>query len=352
MNQFGQPSNSAKNSQPWWQKGIFSSNNAFGRFFQKILGKFLRTKETIPEDAMFAYKQALMEIGIFGKNIDVLHKEEFLGNQEFCILVKLRYLLDNHIEEYAGIDDSIQLLRAAIEAKDSFVIIDQTESRFRGGQQQKFYRFVEDLLENFQTTESFCQQLYQQLNNTLAQVKTEEGQSALQNYTSHLEKLAKQPLALKLLSLFKTYNLEDYSLLRQISDLVQQLSNRDLRNYESLKPLIITNYNAFESLGKIINLPSNRSNPDTFMRITQVLALDYKYQVPFIQVANLLMVIKRWYHPYQTVIAIREQYPPHKYQQPEEFTNAIPGETTFLKYKNWLTEKTTGVLFIDLGSQG
>ena len=323
MTPSGKSPRSAKNAQPWWQKGIFSSKNAFGRFFQKIISKFLQTKESIPEDAMFAYKQALMEIGIFGKNIDILHKEDFLRNQEFCILVKLRYLLDNHIEEYAGIDDSIQLLRAAIEAKDSFAIIDQTESRFRGGQQQKFYQFVEVLLDNFQTTEDFRQQLDQQLTDTL-----------------------------KLLSLFKTYNLADYSLLRQVSDLVQQLSSRDLRDYESLKPLIITNYSAFENLGKIINLPPNRSNPDTFMRMTQVLALDYKYQFPFIQISNLLMVIKRWYQPYQVVIAIREQYPPHKYQQPEEFTNPIPGESTFLKYKDWLTEKTTGVLFIDLGNQG
>ncbi|MBE9203790.1 hypothetical protein IQ218_10535 [Synechocystis salina LEGE 06099] len=339
-----------KINKPWWQKGIFSSDNPFGRWLQKILSKFFRAKETIPEDVLFSYHQSVAEINVFGKSIDILNKEEFLRNEEFCILVKLRYLLDNGIEEYAGINESIQLLQAAIEAKDSFVVIDQTESRFRGAKQQKFYQFVEDLLTNFISTEDFKHRLNRELQETLIQIKTEEGQGALKNYTKQLQKLAERPLALKLLSLFKSYNLADYSLLRQISELVQQLSKKDVRDYQSLKPLIMANYGAFESLGKIISLPPQRSNPDTFMRITQVLALEYKYQLPFIQLANLLMVIKRWYQPYQNIISIRQQYPPHRYEQPSDFQTPITGELTFLKYKAWLTEKSTGVLFLDLGN--
>ncbi|QHU98876.1 hypothetical protein BWK47_01150 [Synechocystis sp. CACIAM 05] len=346
----GKSSQSNKTNKPWWKRGIFSSDNAFGRWLQKILNKFLRTKETVPEEALFAHHQAAMEISVFGKSMDVLHKEDFLRNEEFCILVKLRYLLDNGIEEYAGINESIQLLKASIEAKDSFVIIDQTESRFRGGKQQQFYQFVEGLLTDFVSTEDFQDRLSQQLRETLTQIKTQEGQVALRNYTEQLQKLAERPLALKLLSLFKSYNLADYSLLRQISELVQQLSKKDVRDYQSLKPLIVANYRTFESLGKIISLPPQRSNPDTFMRMTQVLVLEYKYQLPFVQLANLLMVIKRWYQPYQNIIAVREQYPPHRYEQPPDFQTSIPGEAIFLKYKTWLTEKSTGVLFLDLGN--
>ncbi|WLT38734.1 hypothetical protein NON20_02755 [Synechocystis sp. B12] len=282
--------------------------------------------------------------------MDVLHKEDFLRNEEFCILVKLRYLLDNGIEEYAGINESIQLLKASIEAKGSFVVIDQTERSFRGGKQQQFYQFVEGLLTDFVSTEDFQDRLSQQLRETLTQIKTQEGQVALRNYTEQLQKLAERPLALKLLSLFKSYNLADYSLLRQISELVQQLSKKDVRDYQSLKPLIMANYRTFESLGKIISLPPQRSNPDTFMRMIQVLVLEYKYQLPFVQLANLLMVIKRWYQPYQNIIAVREQYPPHRYEQPPDFQTSIPGEAIFLKYKTWLTEKSTGVLFLDLGN--
>ncbi|AIE74248.1 MULTISPECIES: hypothetical protein [unclassified Synechocystis] len=347
----GKASHSAKISKPWWQRGVFSTDNGFGRWFQKIISRFLRTKEMVPEEALFAHRQASTDIAVFGKSMDILHKEEFLCNEEFCILVKLRYLLDNGIEEYSDINESIQLLQAAINAKDSFVIIDQTESRFRGAKQQQFYQFVEELLNDFTTTEHFQDTLDKQLKETLVQIKTEEGQLALKNYTKQLQKLAERPLALKLLSLFKSYNLADYSLLRQISELVQQLSKRDIRDYQSLRPLIMANYSAFESLGKIISLPGYRSNPDTFMRITQVLTLDYKYQLPFAQLTNLLMVIKRWYQPYQNIIAIREQYPPHRYQQPSDFEAPIAGEATFFRYKNWLTEKTTGVLFLDLGQK-
>ncbi|MBE9174424.1 hypothetical protein IQ225_02225 [Synechocystis salina LEGE 06155] len=350
MTSSGKPPHSTTTTKPWWQRGIFSSDNIFGHWLQKILSKFLRIKETVPEEVLFAHHQAITEIAVFGKSIEILHKEDFLRNEEFCILVKLRYLLDNCIEEYAGINESIQLLKASIEAKDSFAIIDQTESRFRGGKQQQFYRFVEDLLTDFISTEDFQARLNNELQQTLTQIKTEEGQIALKNYTKQLQKLAERPFALKLLSLFKSYNLSDYSLLRQISELVQNLSKKDVRDYQSLKPLIITNYRTFESLGKIISLPPQQSNPDTFMRITQVLVLEYKYQLPFVQLANLLIVIKRWYQPYQNVIAIREQYPPHRYEQPPDFQAPIAGEAIFFKYKNWLTEKSTGVLFLDLGN--
>lgn len=347
----GKPPRSSQINKPWWQRGIFSSDNAFGCWLQKILSKFLRIKETVPEEVLFSHRQSITEISIFGRSIEDLHKEDFFQNEEFCILVKLRYLLDNGIEEYSGINESVQLLKAAINAKDSFVVIDQTESRFRGAKQQQFYQFVEKLLANFTSTEHFQESLDKQLKEVLVQIKTEEGALALKNYTKQLQELAERPLALKLLLLFKSYNLADYSLLRQISELVQQLSKKDVRDYQSLRPLITANYSAFESLGKIISLPDYRSNIDTFMRITQVLTLDYKYQLVFVRLADLLMVIKRWYQPYQNIIAIREQYPPHHYQQPSDFEVPIAGETTFFRYKNWLTEKTTGVLFLDLGQK-
>ncbi len=62
------------------------------------------------------------------------------------------------------------------------------------------------------------------------------------------------------------------------------------------------------------------------------------------------MVLKRWYRPYQTIINLREAYPPHKFKQPSVFQDPIPGESVYLKYLRWLTDQKTGLVYIDFES--
>lgn len=350
MSKSTEPSITSNEPQPWWQSGIFSSNNWFGRWFQKYIAKYFQSREAVSESSMFLYKRAISDVGVLGKNAELIDNEKF-GNPEFLLLVKLRYLLEKNIAEYAGIKESVELIQAAIDAKDSFLAIDQTELRFRGSKQQDFYQFTEDLLSNFKTTEDFRQQIQAKVADTIAKIKTDEGRVAMQEYSVHLDRLAEKPLGLKLLGLFKGYQLADFSILRQVSDLIVLLNKQDLQHYESLAPLVAANYEAFEKLGGIVNLPRSRSNPDTFARITQVLALNYKYRISFLQFDELIGVLKRWYRPYQAVIAIREAHPPHKFKQPLEFQDEIPGEKTYIKYKGWLTDKKSGMIFLDFDEE-
>ena len=299
---------------------------------------------------MFLYKRAISDISVLGKNAELIDNEKF-GNPEFLLLIKLRYLLDKNIAEYAGIKESVELIQAAIDAKDSFLAIAQTELRFRGSKQQDFYQFTEDLLKDFKGTEDFRQQIQVEIAETIAKIKTDEGKVAMQEYSSHLDRLSEKPLGLKLLGLFKAYELSDLSILRQISDLILSLNKRDLQSYESLAPLVAANYETFEKIGKIVSLPHGRSNPDTFARITQVLALNYKYRISFMQFAELMSVLKRWYRPYQAAIGIREAHPPNQFKQPLEFQENILGEKTYIKYKGWLTDKKSGMVFLDFDDE-
>lgn len=330
----------------WWQKGVFSAENGFGRWFQKIFGRYFQGKELVSESSLFLHQRAMEEVKILGKNAEALDNEKF-GKKEFLVLVKLRYILAKGVGSYKGLNNSVELLQAAIDAKDSFITIDQAEHRFRGTKQQELYKFTDDLLKVFQTTKQFRQEVNQRFSEAIPNIQTEEGRVAMEGYVTHLDRLSEKPLGLKLLSLFKAYHLADYSILCQISDLVQGLNKTDLHQYETLIPLVKKNYPVFEKLGEIISLPKERSNPDTFAKMTQVLALNYKYRLSFGQFEDLLGMMKRWYRPYQTIIGIRENHPPQQYQQPPEFQELIAGEKVYLKYRNWLTDKKSGMVFLD-----
>jgi hypothetical protein len=350
MSKSTQPSITPKTPKAWWQKGLFSSSTWFGRWFQKNIAKYFQSREEVSESSMFLYKRAISDINVLGKNAELIDNEKF-GNPEFLLLIKLRYLLDKNIAEYAGIKESVELIQAAIDAKDSFLAIAQTELRFRGSKQQDFYQFTEDLLKDFKSTENFRQQIQVEVAETIAKIKTDEGKVAMQEYSAHLDRLSEKPLGLRLLGLFKAYELADLSILRQISDLIQLLNKRDLQSHEALAPLVAANYDSFEKMGKIVSLPQSRSNPDTFARISQVLALNYKYRISFMQFAELMGVLKRWYRPYQAAIGIREAHPPNQFKQPPEFQADILGERTYIKYKGWLTDKKSGMVFLDFDEE-
>lgn len=331
---------------PWWKRGLFSPNGMIGQWFHKLLGRFFQTREMVSDSAIFLHGRAMTDIRVLGKNAELIDNEKF-GQEEFLVFIKLKYLLSRNIGDYANLYESIRLLQLAIDAKDSFIAIDQTELSFRGSKQQDFYKYTEDLLGNYENIDVFRENIQVKLSEVIAQVKTEEGRVALQAYSKHLNRLCEDDLGLKLLSLFKAFQLADYSVLRQISDLIKALDKQDLQSYSTLISLVMANYNAFESLRKIIKVSDRNHNPDNYARMVQYIALNYRHGLSFIKFDELMSILKRWYRPYQTLIGIREAHPPHLYKQPLAFQEPIAGESTYFKYVNWLTDKKAGITYID-----
>ncbi len=341
------PDNSESSSQKsWWQKGIFSENGFIGKWFDKWFGHFLRSKKVASESTIFLNNRAMTDIRVLGKNAQIIDNEKF-GNDEFLIFVKIKYLLSKNVGEYAGLFESVRLLQLAIEAKDSFIAIDQTELLYRGSKQQDFYQFTENLLGDYDNVNSFRQNTQVKLAEVLSQTKTDEGKIALNAYSKHLDRLSEDELGLKLLSLFKAYQLADYSVLRQISELIQSLDKRDLQDYQTLISLVKANYSAFEKLRKIINISEKNNNPDTYARMVQYIALAYRHGLSYIKFEELMGIVKRWFRPYQTVIGIRAEHPPNQYKQPIDFSQELIGEDVYFKYLKWLTDNKSGITYID-----
>lgn len=328
---------------PWWNLPVVGE----GSLLERLLQKF--RKPEVSENALFLHNREMMDVKVFAKAADAIDNEKF-GNPEFLLLVKIKYLLAKGLDEYAGLYDSVQLLQVAIAAKDSFIAIAQTELLYRGSKQQDFYEFIEQILSYPEDKAWFRLQVQNKLGETLPQVKTDEGKIALQAYFNHLDTISSHELGLKLLALFKTYHLADYSILRIISEIVQScgsLGKKDLHDLKGIAALVMVNYNTFEKLGKIIGVAEHRSTPDTYAKMIQYVSLLDKYALSFPKFEELIVVMRKWYRCDRTIFGIREQYPAKEYKQPKEFSAEIPGTDVYLKYQNWLTDKKTGRRYID-----
>jgi hypothetical protein len=335
--------NSPAKTIPWWNRPVTGEGGLLGELLTKI------EKEDVPETALALRNLQLMDLHVFAKTAEAIDSPKFT-NEEFLTFARLKYMLSKGIGDYAELDESVRLLQLAIQAKDSFIAIDQTELRYRGYKQQEFYRFVDDLLKskNQEDLASFGNKVHTKAEEILIQVKTEEGQNAIKAYARHMEKIAKHPLGLKLLLLFKTFNLADYSVLRAVADVILGIEVKHIYDLKKLVDVVNDNYDAFEKLKHIIQLPENRKDVEVYSLMIQVISLAHQYEVSYLKFEQLMKVIQKWYRNYQVILQIYQEYPASQYKLPQEFSEPIPGEALYLKYCKCLTDKKTGIVYMDL----
>jgi hypothetical protein len=321
-------------------------------------------KEKISESSINLHNQALAELKVLGSIAKTLDIPAFQNN-DFLQYVDVCTLFASNKGQYQGLKDSSELLRVAVQAQASFLKIEQTEMRYCSSKQQEYYKFVINFLaEKFAIEESkkdnleeanveankdiknlkkkyspeeFKQQIRAKLAEIKPTIKTEQGIQALDDYTDALEILAKdQELGLKLLYLFKKYNLTDFSVLKTISEMVNYLQDKDLRNAQAIQDLVMKNEEIFLKVGRIIGVPQQLETPDTYGRILQFLALSKKHEKSGNQFFRLLDLLKQWRTFSNTVTSIRKEYPASKYDLPEEFTREIQGVNVYEKYGKYV----------------
>lgn len=330
MIQPARPHNSQnKNDEtPWWNRPIYLQD-----LFQDAVAPF--NKPPVPEDIVALHDRALQHTQNFAQPAKTLENEKF-GSPEFTLFAKIKYYLARNIGEYKGLHRSIQLLQVAIKAKDNYLRIEQTELRYRGSKQQELYNYVIELLSQDLTKDEFQKKVKQKLAEVLPLVKTDEGRQALQAYIDALETLSDDELGLKLLSLFKQYQLSDYSILRTISEIVVKLQKEDLYDTKGLVVKVRLKYETFQKMGKIIGVKGKRSNPEVYAKMLQYIAMNYKYGITYVQFDQLLKILKQWEEPFKKVVALREEYNAKEYKQPKGFAEEIPGLELYKKYQEFL----------------
>ena len=313
----------------WWNRPLWGKKSML-----QLLRSWLH-KPQVSDGAIFHHNRELRQAQEIAKKAETIYSEKF-SSEEFLLFVRIKGYLAAGVDEYEGLDNSAQLLKVAIETKNSFLTIEQIELRCRGSKQQEFYEFVVDLLgENLSKVE-FRAQIQNKLAEVLPMMRTEEGRTALQSYLKELYTLSEHELGLELLSLFKQYQLTDFSVLKTISDIVNSLEKKDLHDLKGLVVTVKVNYEVFEKLGQIIGVPRSKSEPSTYGKIIQYIGLTYKYQTSYSKFQELVAPLSEWQKHYQSVIGVRQEYPVGEYKQPKDFAQEIPGMNLYLKYKNYL----------------
>lgn len=317
--------------------------------------------EIISDVSLNIHNQALAEIKVLSKIAKTLDNPSF-NNPDFLFYLKIKSFFASNKDQYQGLENSAELLRLAVKAQANFLQIEQTELRYRSTKQQEYYDFVLKFLgEKFAeennnneleqsgiiakkkdkkeySPEEFKKEIRVKLEEIKSTIKTPQGQEALEDYTKALEALAEQKdIGLKLLYLFKKYNLGDLSILRTISDMIIYLQDKNMQSTKGMQDLVVKNEAIFIKVGRIIGIPKTKENPETYARILQYLALSKKHENFVEQFSKLILLLKQWQGYYKTITDVREQYPASKYQLPEEFKQEIPGLSIYQTYAEYIT---------------
>jgi hypothetical protein len=320
-------------------------------------------KQEISATSINLHNQALAELKVLGSIAKTLDSTSF-ADPNFQFYLKTCSFFASNKGQYQGLKNSTELLRIAVQAQASFLKIEQTELRYRSLKQQEYYQFVLSILEEkFGAENSDSNELNQsgsvviqiektpqeysleeikqlfreKLAEIQPEIKSEQGKQALADYNNSLEVLAQdKEIGLKLLYLFKKFNLTDFSILKIIADMIAYLQDKDLRNMRAIQDLVMKNQAIFLQLGRIIGVPKNLETAETYARMLQLLALTQKEQKNSVQFFRLLDLLKQWRTFYHTVNDLRQQYPASDYHLPEEFQVEIPAINIYQEYHEYL----------------
>lgn len=323
--------NESPETQGKWYSRPLWGNQTFLQWLNNLF--FLSRKEEIPQTTVELYKHSynqLKNISAIARTID---KEKFTS-REFVNFLMLTRDFEKDTGNYEGLKYSIELLRVALETKESFLKIEATETRYRSFAQQEFYEYVFDLLMRKEIEVKEFQELVQrELSNVIPKVKSDEGRVAIQSYVNQLDIVCKNQLGLKLLYLFKQYDLSNFSLLRTVADIADGFYDKNLDSLKEFMVVVQVNSEIFLKLGQIIQIPLQKNTPETYALILQYIALRNRHQNSYSQFQQLTNLLKEWEAIYIPLTTIIKEYPPKEYKQPDIFKQDIPGLELYTKYE-------------------
>lgn len=316
----------------WYNRPLWG-NQSFFSWFKSLINGTMTGKDEIPEGTILIYKESFNSLKNISALVRTVDNEKF-SSREFVTFLNLNREFESNTGAYEGLKYSIELLRVALETKESFLKIEATETRYRSYSQQEFYEYVYEYLQQDLSVDEFQELIERQLNNIIPKIKTDEGKAAIQSYVNQLDIVCKDKLGLKLLFLFKQYDLSNFALLRTVSEIADTFYDKNLDSIKEFMVVVQLNAELFLKLGQIIQVPTSKNKPDTYSVMLQYIALRNRHQKSYGQFQQLLGLLNQWQQFYHPLITIRQQYPFQEYKQPAIFNEEIPGLNLYEKYQN------------------
>ena len=294
-------------------------------------------KPTVPERSLNLHHDAWKKISTIGRKVDRMNDDKF-GNDEFKTLIHYKIDVAKNVEGFKELNYQVELLRAAMIAQKSFLKLESAELRYRGRKQQEFYRYVAENLDEDVDKAAFSKKIKKKQAELLPLINTEEGREALNSYTKELNEISKHELGLKLLAVFKKLELKDFSIIREISNIVDGLQGSELLEPKQLILTVKEYYDVFEKIAPILNISKEEASAGTYARILQIVGLVHRHGDSYQKFRELIRQLRKWEDPYETITTIREQYSDREYKLPLEFKQDILGESTHKQYEKYLPD--------------
>ena len=306
--------------------GTFKSN------YSKKFGK-----PSIPERSLNLHNNSLKEIIRVGNKAEKINDEKF-SSDEFKTLILYKIDVARGLEGYKELNYKVELLRAAIIAQKSFLKLESTELRYRSRRQQQFYQYIADNLSENIDKEAFTKKVKEKQAELLPLINTEQGREAIHAYAKEINDIGKHELGLKLLALFKKYDLKDFSIIRDISEIVEGIPGHNLLEPKKLIFTVKEYYDVFEKIAPILELSQEESSASTYARILQIVGLMYRHGDSYEQFKELIRLLRKWEQLNETITMVREQFNSREYSIPPEFKKEIPGKSAYEQYADYLKD--------------
>ena len=324
--------NQVQKSASWWNRPLIG-DKSFVQWLQDVVKRAF--KQEVPSATVDLYRHSFTQLKNMSAIIRTLDNEKF-SSQEFIQFLMLNRQFEQETGVFEGLKHSIELLRVALETKESFLKIEATELRYRSFSQQEFYDYIYDLLKQDLEVEKFQNAVQRELNDVIPKIKSDEGKAAIQSYVNELDIVCKDKLGLKLLFLFKQYDLSNFALLRTVAEIADSFYEKDLDTLKEFRVVVQVNVDIFLKLGQIIQVPQRKNEPETYAMILQYIALRNRHSKSFAQFQQLLSLLREWHKHYGPLLTILQEYPPREYKQPPIFKEPIPALEIFNKYENYV----------------
>ncbi|MEG3440100.1 hypothetical protein V0288_23425 [Pannus brasiliensis CCIBt3594] len=300
---------------------------------------FDRSLPAIPAETRFQHDRALMNANLLAGKVLELDSDRF-READFISFVRLKYGICNHLDEYRDLDRPIQRLERALKSRDFYRSIERVESTHQAPKQQEFYRSVAYLLAECPDRESFRCFLRDKLEELTNSMDSERDISPLLEYFQAIDTIIADNFGFTLLISFKNPRSNVLFTLSLISDLLDSLEVPEENTERTIADFVYQQREALDRLHSILALKEPENSLENLLKILQYLALERRYRPTLDKFERSIALLGEWYLSYQIVIGIRQEYPPTDYQQPKNFSEAIPGMDLYQKYEDSLNQRS------------
>lgn len=314
---------------PWWNRPLFGSVS----LVERIWGFFHR--QPLPELALSLHDTELNTLTDLEPSIRMLDNEQY--TPEFLFYMRVRRKIESNQDDYKGLQSFVKIFTFILKHLNQFRTLRRVELDFQGKTQAELYNFIGEQLNIIPEPVLFRQVVLPEVDKLIDIIRNEPTKNALLAYKIALETVTEEAIGLHLLSLFKQYDWPDFSIFATIGDILNKLKKQDLRNLKALVLVAKVYSEQLAKIGQIIGIPADDNQVIVYAKIIQYIALSNRYENLVYRFEQLLESLRKWKRHYDTLLEIRQEYPPHKYKLPPSFSKPIPGENIYLKYQEFVT---------------